>query len=202
MVSYFFWILSPDGVRYPDKDKVFCTHCTDLYFGPVYSTYTHILYWAMAESLRLKLPKLRRTELGEPLGPVWLTWAEESLEGWEGSAVRVMQYLGSSPRDSRTITCQYVWLVRILHEKMPPANLHIIRSRLETDQLGPILESAILIPTVQRYGLHYGCCYGCAAVRRPDHVSAATPQVHAAHHGTPMIYPNPGVQIANRTDRL
>ena len=67
-----------------------------------------------------------------------------------------MQYLGSSPRDSCTTTWQYIWLVRILHEKMPPANLHISRSRLETDQLGPIVERAILIHTVQRYGSHYG----------------------------------------------
>ena len=50
----------------------------------------------------------------------------------------VMQYLGSSPRDSHTTTWQYVWLVRILREKIPPGNLHIIRFRLETDQSGPI----------------------------------------------------------------
>ena len=112
--------------------------------------------WAMAESLRLQSPKLRRTGLGEPLGPVRVTWAEESLEGWEGSTVRVRLYLGSSPRDSRTTTWQYVWLVRILHDKIPPANVHISRSRLETYQAGPILESGILIPTIQRYGSHYG----------------------------------------------
>ena len=68
--------------------------------------------------------------MGVSVSPVQIDWVESSLGGgWERTADRVTQYLGSSPRDchSDEMSGTYDWLGYLSDrlERMPPVSMHI-----------------------------------------------------------------------------